>query len=97
LWYRAPEILFGNHNYTFAADYWSIGIIAYEMIYLQHRFPGTSEIDMLFKIFEQKGTPSFARSSFDLFDDPKNGLPHLSDYDTINPSFIVNFPKFPRR
>ena len=51
LWYRAPEILFGNHNYTYAADYWSIGIMAYEMIYLQHRFPGTSEIDMLFKIF----------------------------------------------
>ena len=52
LWYRAPEIILGNSNYTFAIDYWSIGIIAYELIYLEHRFPGTSEIDTLFKIFK---------------------------------------------
>lgn len=77
LWYRAPEILLSNHNYTYATDYWSIGIIAYEMIHLQHRFPGTSEIDMLFKIFEQKGTPSFPRSTYDQVDDPKCALYHI--------------------
>lgn len=59
MWYRAPEILLGNINYTFAIDYWSIGIIAFEMIYLTHWFMGTSEIDMLFKIFSKKGTPLF--------------------------------------
>jgi serine/threonine protein kinase len=33
LWYRAPELLLGNVNYTYAIDYWSIGIIAYELVY----------------------------------------------------------------
>ena len=51
MWYRAPEILLGNLNYSFAVDYWSLGIIAYEIVYLQHRFQGNSEIDMLFRIF----------------------------------------------
>lgn len=63
MWYRPPEILLGNHNYTFAVDYWSLGIIAYELVYLTHRFQGTSEIDMLFKIFQQKGTPDLLTQS----------------------------------
>jgi serine/threonine protein kinase len=59
LWYRAPEVLLSNRNYTYATDYWSVGVIAYEMIYLEHRYPGNCEIDMLFRIFKEKGTPSF--------------------------------------
>jgi serine/threonine protein kinase len=59
MWYRAPEILLGNQKHTFAVDYWSLGMIAYELIYLTHRYQGTSEIDMLFKIFSDKGTPDF--------------------------------------
>ena len=85
LWYRAPEIILGNSNYTFAIDYWSIGIIAYELIYLEHRFPGTSEIDTLFKIFKQKGTPDFTNAL---------EFPHPDDHEHVDSQFKVVFPKF---
>jgi serine/threonine protein kinase len=59
LWFRAPEILLGNKHYTQAVDYWSIGVVAYHLVYMDHPFKGTSEIDMLFKIFQTLGTPDF--------------------------------------
>ena len=88
LWYRAPEIILGNSNYTFAADYWSIGIIAYELIYLEHRFAGTSEIDTLFKIFQTKGTPDFKATSPD--------YPDVNDLEHVSSQFKLVFPRFPK-
>ena len=88
MWYRAPEILLGNLNYTFAVDYWSLGIIAYELLYLKHRFQGTSEIDMLFKIFKEKGTPEFIDVTHPMY------LSYRDDYTLANASFRVNFPRF---
>lgn len=35
LWYRAPEVLLGNHPYTNSVDIWSFGCILYE-IYKKH-------------------------------------------------------------
>ncbi len=32
IWYRAPEIIFGNENYTEKIDIWSAGCVFYEMI-----------------------------------------------------------------
>jgi serine/threonine protein kinase len=32
LWYRAPEVLMGNCNYTGALDMWSLGCIFYELL-----------------------------------------------------------------
>ena len=32
LWYRAPEVIMGNLNYTSAVDLWSIGLIIQEML-----------------------------------------------------------------
>lgn len=58
LWYRAPEILMGSKHYGTAVDIWSIGCIMAEMVDNKPLFPGDSEIDELFKIFQVLGTPS---------------------------------------
>jgi len=58
LWYRAPEILLGSKFYTGAVDTWSLGCIFVEMVNRQPLFPGDSEIDELFRIFRQLGTPT---------------------------------------
>ena len=57
LWYRAPEVLLSNLEYTKAIDLWSVGIIIFELLTGRNLFEATSEIDMLFKIFWLKGTP----------------------------------------
>ena len=58
LWYRAPEILLGGRQYSTPVDIWSIACIFVEMITQYPLFPGDSEIDQLFRIFRQLGTPS---------------------------------------
>ncbi|KAI5191003.1 cyclin-dependent kinase 2 [Nematocida sp. AWRm77] len=57
LWYRAPEILLGAKNYSTAVDVWSLGCIVCEFFLLRPVFPGDSEIDQLYKIFQTLGTP----------------------------------------
>lgn len=51
LWYRAPEILLGGHQYSTGVDMWSVGCIFAEMATRKPLFPGDSEIDEIFKIF----------------------------------------------
>jgi len=58
LWYRAPEILLGQQQYSTPVDMWSIGTIFAEMVMKQPLYPGDSEIDELFKIFRTLGTPN---------------------------------------
>lgn len=58
LWYRAPEILLGSKQYSTPVDLWSIGCIFAEMALRKPLFPGDSEIDELFKIFQILGTPN---------------------------------------
>lgn len=58
LWYRAPEILLGGKQYSVGIDMWSIGCIFAEMITRKALFPGDSEIDEIFKIFQVLGTPT---------------------------------------
>jgi serine/threonine protein kinase len=58
LWYRAPEVLLGEKHYSTPVDIWSIGCIFAEMIRRKALFPGDSEIDQLFKIFQVLGTPN---------------------------------------
>jgi serine/threonine protein kinase len=57
LWYRAPEVLLDNLKYSKEIDIWSVGVIIFEMLAQQQMFRGNSEIDMLFQIFNLKGTP----------------------------------------
>jgi len=57
IWYRAPEILLGGKAYSTPADVWSMGCIFAEMVNGSPLFPGDSEIDELFYIFRNLGTP----------------------------------------
>eukprot|EP00527_Entomoneis_sp_CCMP2396_P009622 CAMPEP_0198136650 /NCGR_PEP_ID=MMETSP1443-20131203/279_1 /TAXON_ID=186043 /ORGANISM="Entomoneis sp., Strain CCMP2396" /LENGTH=298 /DNA_ID=CAMNT_0043797907 /DNA_START=101 /DNA_END=997 /DNA_ORIENTATION=- len=58
LWYRPPEILLGSQTYAPPVDVWAIGAIFVEMVTKRPLFPGDSEIDELYKIFRQLGTPA---------------------------------------
>lgn len=58
LWYRPPEILLGSETYALPVDVWSIGATFFEMVTNRPLFPGRSEIDQMFKIFRQLGTPN---------------------------------------
>jgi serine/threonine protein kinase len=58
LWYRAPELLFGQHVYDFAIDIWSAGSIVAEMVKGAALFTGDSEIEQLDRIFSVLGSPT---------------------------------------
>ena len=58
LWYRAPELLLGKPEYSASVDLWSTGCILAEIASRRPLFPGDSEIDQLFKIFQLLGTPT---------------------------------------
>lgn len=58
LWYRAPEILLGAKKYSTAVDVWSLGCIIAEFMLNRPLFPGDSEIDQLYKMFQVLGTPN---------------------------------------
>ncbi|XP_064605878.1 serine/threonine-protein kinase dyf-5-like [Liolophura sinensis] len=56
-WYRAPEVLLRSTNYSSPIDIWAIGCIMAELYTLRPLFPGSSEIDEIFKICSVLGTP----------------------------------------
>ncbi|KAI1717374.1 protein kinase domain-containing protein [Ditylenchus destructor] len=56
-WYRAPEILLRSTSYNSPIDLWALGCIMAELYMLRPLFPGTSELDQLFKIITILGTP----------------------------------------
>lgn len=56
LWYRAPELMRGNCNYSIGVDIWSIGCIFAELYLNCPLFQGESELDQLNQIFRVFGT-----------------------------------------
>ena len=58
LWYRAPEVLLGQKQYSTPLDQWSVGCIMAEMAQKKPLFAGDSEIDQIFNIFKVMGTPN---------------------------------------
>ena len=78
LWYRAPEILLGQKEYSTSVDMWSLGLIFFEMAHRKPLFAGDSEIDQIFKIFQMFGTPT------------EETWPGV----TMLPDFKLTFPKF---
>lgn len=55
-WYRAPEIMLFQKNYTTIVDMWSMGLLMVEYSGVT-LFPGKSVIDQVRLIFELFGTP----------------------------------------
>ena len=78
LWYRAPEILMGQKQYSTSIDLWSVGCIFAEMAQKKPLFAGDSEIDEIFKIFQLHGTPT---------EETYPGITKI-------PEFKSTFPKF---
>ncbi len=58
LYYRAPEIFFGDSYYNNKIDIWSIGCVFAELIIGQPLFKGTNELSTLSKIIEIIGSPN---------------------------------------
>ncbi|XP_035028482.2 serine/threonine-protein kinase ICK isoform X2 [Hippoglossus stenolepis] len=56
-WYRAPEVLLRSTSYNSPIDQWAVGCIMAELYTLRPLFPGSSEIDTIFKICQVLGTP----------------------------------------
>jgi serine/threonine protein kinase len=57
-WYRPPELLFGARRYTAAVDMWAVGTVLAELLTFAPLFPGTNDIDQIFKVFQILGTPT---------------------------------------
>ncbi|WAR23955.1 CILK1-like protein [Mya arenaria] len=53
----APEVLLRSTNYNSPIDMWAVGCIMAEMYTLRPLFPGSSEIDEIFKVCTVLGTP----------------------------------------
>jgi cell division cycle 2-like protein len=58
LWYRSPELLLGEKEYSWSVDIWSVGCILAELLINKPIFPGKSEIDQIDKIFRILGMPN---------------------------------------
>ncbi|RKP20577.1 Pkinase-domain-containing protein [Rozella allomycis CSF55] len=57
-WYRAPEVLLRSRNYSSPIDMWAVGCIMVEMYTLKPLFPGSNEIDEIYKICSVLGSPT---------------------------------------
>ncbi len=102
LWYRAPEILLGQSRYDYGIDVWSFGCIAIELLTHRPAFPGDFDIDQLYKIFKNFGTPDettwpgcntlpYWKPSF-----PKwkfNGFKDLLGHEQLGNSDLINLLK----
>ncbi|KAF8819336.1 putative cell-cycle-associated protein kinase [Cardiosporidium cionae] len=58
LWYRAPELLFGEVAYTEKADMWAVGCIFGELLYHRPLLPGKTDRGQIHLICELLGTPT---------------------------------------
>ena len=57
-WYRAPEVLLRSTSYNSPIDLWAVGCIMAELFTLRPLFPGSSEVDEIYKVVAVLGTPS---------------------------------------
>ncbi|KAL7509747.1 hypothetical protein ACHAXN_008919 [Cyclotella atomus] len=58
LWYRAPELLFGESEYGPEIDLWSVGCIFGELLIKDAILQGKGELDQIQKTFSLMGTPT---------------------------------------
>eukprot|EP00054_Salpingoeca_dolichothecata_P019113 m.118562 g.118562 ORF g.118562 m.118562 type:complete len:417 (-) comp23131_c0_seq4:32-1282(-) len=90
LWYRAPELLFGEEEYSTAVDCWAMGCILGELLNNAPLMPGTNEAIQLSLIVKLLGTPNdqiwpeFSSlplaKTFKLPPQPYNNLKHKFSY-----------------
>ena len=57
-WYRSPEILLRDSNYSTPVDIFAVGCVMAEMMTLRPLFQGKNEVEQISLIFQMLGTPS---------------------------------------
>ncbi|QSL64040.1 hypothetical protein MERGE_000195 [Pneumocystis wakefieldiae] len=57
-WYRAPEVLLRANEYSSPVDIWAFGAMAAELATFRPLFPGTNEVDQIWRICEVIGSPA---------------------------------------
>jgi protein kinase len=57
-WYRAPEILLQDRSYSSPVDLWAVGCMIAELYTTRPLFPGSNEVDQMFKIVSVIGVPT---------------------------------------
>jgi serine/threonine protein kinase len=60
IWYRAPELILGQPNYTEAIDMWSVGCVFAELLNHRPLFAAANEIEQMSKIADVLGAPTEA-------------------------------------
>ena len=56
-WYRAPEVLLRAGRYSAPVDIWALGAMAVEVATLKPLFPGSNEVDQVWRVCEIMGSP----------------------------------------
>lgn len=56
-WYRAPEVLLRAGEYSAPVDIWAVGAMAVEIATLKPLFPGSNEVDQVWRVCEIMGSP----------------------------------------
>lgn len=56
-WYRAPEVLLRAGEYSAPVDMWAVGAMAVEIALLKPLFPGSNEVDQVWRVCEIMGSP----------------------------------------
>ena len=57
-WYRGPELLLQDRTYSSPVDMWAAGCIMVELMSTRPLFPGSNELDQLFRIISVFGPPT---------------------------------------
>ncbi|KAG0699495.1 kinase-like protein [Suillus ampliporus] len=57
-WYRAPEVLLKQRDYSTPVDMWALGTIMTELVNLKPIFPGSGEVDQINRIIKVLGDPA---------------------------------------
>ncbi|CAN6463178.1 unnamed protein product [Victoria cruziana] len=82
-WYRAPELLLNQSDYTAAIDVWSVGCIFMELMNRRPLFPGRDQMHQLRLLTEMIGTPTAADIGFVKSDEARK--------------YILQLPQQPRQ
>ncbi|EKX72336.1 protein kinase domain containing protein [Theileria equi strain WA] len=88
LWYRSPELLLGDVQYSYSVDIWSVGCILCELVAGSHLFAADKEYTILRLIAEHLGIPNEATMRY------FRALPLYSDIHSnpLHPDKIGSIP-----
>lgn len=81
LWYRAPEVILKDPNYSTPSDMWSVGCIFSEMMFRTPTLQGNGDMDQLDKILDLCGVPQRTEAW-----KPQYKLPLFEGYKRRTPS-----------